>query len=180
MDLMGIGVLLIGIALLVLAIYLARVLNNVASILNGVDKTIEQLPTQLDSILKETGDLIQNSNNTLADVNEKLGTLSPLFHIVGDVGESTRILSSSLVDLTASAKKKMSEADEDKQNKRLGGLYGTAALGFYVMKKNKGAKKQSGVTLGKNLYSEGEKRTFAIDKMKEEAKEAASSGKSSN
>ncbi|MBO0589288.1 DUF948 domain-containing protein [Sporosarcina sp. E16_8] len=180
MDLMGIGVLLIGLAFLLLAIYLARVLNNVASILNGVDKTIEQLPTQLDSILKETGDLIQNSNNTLADVNEKLGTLTPLFHIVGDVGESTRILSSSLVDLTASAKKKMSEVDEDKQDKRLGGLYGTAALGFYAMSKNRGAKKQSGVTLGKNLYSEGEKRKFAIDKMREEAKDAASNGKSPN
>ncbi|MEK4713877.1 MULTISPECIES: DUF948 domain-containing protein [Sporosarcina] len=176
MDLMGIGVLLIGIALLVLAIYLARVLNNVASILNGVDKTIEQLPTQLDGILQETGNLIQNSNNTLADVNEKLGTLSPLFHIVGDVGESTRILSSSLVDLTASAKNKMSEADRDKQDKRLGGLYGTAALGFYTMRKTKMAKKRSGVILGKNLYSEGEKHTIAINKMKEEAKEAVSRG----
>lgn len=180
MDLIGIGVLLIGLALLVLAIFLARVLNNFASILNGVDKTIEQLPNQLDSILQETGNLIQNSNNTLADVNEKLGTLSPLFHIVGDVGESTRILSSSLVDLTASAKNKMSEADEDKQDKRLGGLYGTVALGFYAMRKAKGAKKQPGVTLWKNLYSEGEKRTCAIDKMKEEAKEALRNGKYPN
>ena len=177
MDLVGIGVLLIGIALLVLAIFLARVLNNVASVLNGVDKTIEQLPHQLDSILKETGDLIQNSNNTLADVNEKLGTLSPLFHIVGDVGESTRILSSSLVDLTASAKNKMSEADEDKQDKRLGGLYGAAALGFYSMRKTRGAKKRTGVTLGRDLFSEGENRKITIDKMKEEVKEAASSVK---
>jgi len=177
MDLVGIGVLLIGIALLVLAIFLARVLNNVASVLNGVDKTIEQLPKQLDSILKETGELIQNSNNTLADVNEKLGTLSPLFHIVGDVGESTRILSSSLVDLTASAKKKMSEVDEDKQDKRLGGLYGTAALGFYAMRKTKEVKKRSGVTRGKTLFGAGEKRKYTIDKLKEEAKEAASSGK---
>jgi len=177
MDLVGIGVLLIGIALLVLAIFLARVLNNVASVLNGIDKTIEQLPQQLDSILKETGELIQNSNNTLADVNEKLGTLSPLFHIVGDVGESTRIFSSSLVDLTASAKKKMSEADEDKQDKRLGGLYGTAALGFYALRKNKELKKRSGVTRGKNLFSEGEKQKLTFNKMKEEAKETASSGK---
>lgn len=177
MDLVGIGVLLIGIALLVLAIFLARVLNNVASILNGVDKTIEQLPHQLDGILKETGNLIQNSNHTLADVNEKLGTLSPLFHIVGDVGESTRVLSSSLVDLTASAKKKMGETDEDKQDKRLGGLYGTAALGFYAMRKTKEIKKQSGVTLGKKLFGEGEKRNSTIVKMKEEAKEAASSSK---
>ncbi|MER2090274.1 MAG: DUF948 domain-containing protein [Sporosarcina sp.] len=177
MDLTGIGVLLIGIALLVLAIFVARVLNNFSSILNGVDKTIEQLPDQLDSILNETGNLIHNSNNTLADVNEKLGTLTPLFHIVGDVGESTRTLSSSLVDLTASAKEKMDEADPDKQDRRLGGLYGTAALGFYAMRKSKEAKKGTSSTRVRNLYTEGEKRTFDIDRMKAEAREAARSGK---
>ncbi|HJF32143.1 MAG TPA: DUF948 domain-containing protein [Sporosarcina psychrophila] len=177
MTFTGIGVLLIGIALLVLAIFLARVLNNFASILNGVDKTIEQLPSQLDSILNETGDLIANSNNTLADVNEKLGTLTPLFHIVGDVGESTRTLSSSLVDLTASAKDKMDGADEDKQDKRLGGLYGTAALGFYAMRKKGRIKKKSDVSVGRNLYREGEKRTLAVNRMKEEAKVAARSKK---
>jgi uncharacterized protein YoxC len=177
MDLTGIGVLLIGIALLVLAIFVARVLNNFSSILSGVDKTIEQLPDQLDSILAETGNLIHNSNNTLADVNEKLGTLTPLFHIVGDVGESTRTLSSSLVDLTSSAKDKMDEAAPDKQDKRLGGFYGTAALGFYAMRKSKEAKKGTGARHARNLYTEGEKRTFDINRMKAEAKEAARSEK---
>jgi uncharacterized protein YoxC len=177
MDLTGIGVLLIGIALLVLAIFMARVLNNFSSILSGVDKTIEQLPDQLDSILNETGNLIHNSNNTLADVNEKLGTLTPLFHIVGDVGESTRTLSSSLVDLTASAKDKMDEADTDKQDRRLGGLYGMTALGFYALRKRKEAKKGSGVRHARNLFKEGEKRAFDIDRMKAEAREAARSGK---
>lgn len=177
MDLTGIGVLLIGIALLVLAIFVARVLNNFSSILSGVDKTIEQLPDQLDSILAETGNLIHNSNNTLADINEKLGTLTPLFHIVGDVGESTRTLSSSLVDLTASAKDKMDGVDPDKQDKRLGGLYGTAALGFYAMRKSKEAKKGTGASHARNLYTEGKKRTFDISRMKAEAREAARSGK---
>lgn len=177
MDLMGIGVLLIGFALLVLAIFVARVLNDFSSILSGVDKTIEQLPGQLDSILNETGNLIHNSNNTLADVNEKLGTLTPLFHIVGDVGESTRTLSSSLVDLTASAKKKMDGADADKQDRRLGGLYGTLALGFYVARKSLEAKKGTGVRRARNLYTEGEKRTFDITRMKAEAGEAARSGR---
>lgn len=141
MDLAGIGVLLIGIAFLVLAIFLARILNQVASVLEGVDKTVEQLPKQLDNILDETSVLIHNSNDTLADVNEKLGTLTPLFHIVGDVGESTRKLSSSLVDVSKSTTKKMGEADEEVQNKRLGGLYGTTALGYYLFRKRKELKK---------------------------------------
>lgn len=141
MDLTGIGVLLIGIAFLVLAIYLARILNKVAGVLEGVDKTMEQLPKQLDNILDETGELIHNSNDTLVDVNEKLGTLTPLFHIVGDVGESTRKLSSALVDVSKSATKKMGSADEEVQNKRLGGLYGSTALGYYLFQKRKASKK---------------------------------------
>lgn len=141
MDLTGIGVLLIGIAFLVLAIFLARILNKVAGVLEGVDKTMEQLPKQLDNILDETGELIHNSNDTLADVNEKLGTLTPLFHIVGDVGESSRKLSSALVDVSKSATKKMGSADEEVQNKRLGGIYGSTALGYYLFRKRKESKK---------------------------------------
>lgn len=146
MDLTGIGVLLIGIAFLVLAIFLARILNKVAAVLEGVNKSVEQFPKQLDHILDETGNLIHNSNDTLADVNEKLGTLTPLFHIVGDVGESTRKLSSSLVDVSKSATKKKGDADEEVQNKRLGGLYGSTALGYYLFQKRKEAKKGKGAS----------------------------------
>ena len=141
MDLTGIGVLLIGIAFLVLAIFMARILNKVAGVLEGVEKTVEQLPKQLDNILGETGELIHNSNDTLSDVNEKLGTLTPLFQIVGDVGESTRKLSSSLVDVSKSATKKMGSAGEEVQNKRVGGLYGSTALGYYLFSKRKELKK---------------------------------------
>src|SRR5690606_19247158 len=123
MTLTGIGVLLIGIAFLILSIYLARVLNNTASILDGVSRTVEQLPDQLDDVLSETGQIIQSSNDTLADVNEKLGTLTPLFHIVGDIGESTRKLTSSVNDIAVSVKKKTDSIDEETRNKRIGGLY---------------------------------------------------------
>ncbi|CAM3051809.1 DUF948 domain-containing protein [Filibacter tadaridae] len=177
MNLTGIGVLLIGVAFLVLAIFFARVLNNFSSILRGVDKTVEQLPNQLDSILNETGSLIQNSNNTLADVNEKLGTLTPLFNIVGDVGESTRTLSASLVDAAASAKKKMDKVDVQAKNERLGSTYGSAALGFYLLTKRNDAKKVPGFIRGRNLYVEGEKKSFDIHQMKGKAKEAAITGK---
>ena len=44
------------------------------------------------------------------------------------------------------------------------------------MRKSKEAKKGTGVRHGRNLYSEGEKRTFDIDRMKAEAGEAARSG----
>ncbi len=144
MDLTGIGVLLIGIALLVLAISLAQILNNIASILKGVDRTVEQLPEQLDDMFDETGKLLHNSNNTLADVNEKLGTLTPLFHIVGDVGESTRRLSSSLVDVSKAASNKIENDESVEQKKKIGGVYGSTVLGYYLFRKRKEQKESKG------------------------------------
>lgn len=144
MDLTGIGVLLIGIAFLILAISLAQILSNISSILKDVDKTVEQLPAQLDDMFDETGKLLHNSNNTLADVNEKLGTLTPLFHIVGDVGESTRRLSSSLVDVSKSASNKLENGEPVEQKKKIGGLYGTTALGYYLLNKRKEQKDSKG------------------------------------
>ncbi|MCM3710987.1 DUF948 domain-containing protein [Sporosarcina luteola] len=176
MSLTGIGVLLIGIAFLILSMYLARVLKNTASILEGVGRTVDHLPNQLDDVLHETGKMIQNSNDTLADVNEKLGTLTPLFQIVGDVGESTRKLASSANDFAGSIKKKTQSVDEDTRNKRLGGLYGTSALVYYAIRNGKERKKGS-LKRPSSLYVSGEQHVFDIDRMKEEAKEAAREGK---
>ncbi len=166
MDLVGIGVLLIGIAFLVLAIYFSRVLNNLAGVIRGVDKTVDQLPNQLDKILHESGNLLHNSNDTLADVNEKLETLTPYFKIVGDVGESTRTLSSSLVDATKSAKKKLENVDPEIQNKRLGGVYGTVALGYYLFQRRNDIKREIPKKSTRKLYDVGEKKAMEIEQMK--------------
>lgn len=109
MTLTGIGVILIGIAFLVLAIYLAWTLNNLANILRGIEKTVEPLPDQLDDIFRETGSLINHTNDTLSDVNEKLRTLSPLFYMLGDVGEMSRKLTTPLSKFNVSRKKKTEE-----------------------------------------------------------------------
>lgn len=144
MDFIGIGILLMGIGFLILAIFLAVVLGNIASILGGVSKTVGQLPRQLDNMFDETGKLLQNSNNTLSDVNEKLGTLTPYFHVVGDVGESTRQLSSSLVEVSKSVKKKVDDGNPEAQNKKVGGLFGSSTLGYYLFKKGKKQKESKG------------------------------------
>lgn len=170
MDLTGLGVLLIGIAFLVLAIFFSRVLNNFSKVIDGVEKTVEQLPGQLDTILQETGNLIHHSNDTLADVNEKLGTLTPFFQIVGDVGQSTRTLSSSLVDVTASVQKKMAKAgDEPTQDKKLGGAYGSAALGYYLLQKRKELKRKSPKKTQGKFYKAGEIRALEIEHIKKSA-----------
>jgi len=135
MTLVGVGVLLIGIAFLVLAIFLGSTLHNLAGVLGGIDKTVQQLPKQLDDVMKQTSNIIQESNHTLADVNEKMEQLSPLFYIVGDVGNATRKFTSSLVDVTDSMKEKSETGKELSEKNNLGGIYGSFALGYYWLKK---------------------------------------------
>ncbi|MEC5425981.1 DUF948 domain-containing protein [Virgibacillus sp. C22-A2] len=135
--LMGIGVLIIGIAFLVMAFFIAHTLYNLAGILRGIEKTVEKLPNQLDDVFKETGNLIHQSSNTIADVNDKLKQMSPLFYIVGDVGNVTRKFSSSLVDVTDSIKSKTDNGKEIAEKNKLGGVYGTFALGYYWLQKRK-------------------------------------------
>ncbi|MGY4689474.1 DUF948 domain-containing protein [Salibacterium sp. K-3] len=140
MDLVGISILIIAIAFAVLVIFLIRALHNLTNVLGGVSKTVEKLPDQLDDVMKETGVVIHNSNETLLDLNEKMRTLNPLFYILGDAGEASRKLSSSLVDVTASMKKNTDEAKEQADNRDLGGLYGGAALAYYLFQKRKALK----------------------------------------
>ncbi|WP_025784534.1 DUF948 domain-containing protein [Sporosarcina sp. D27] len=177
MSLTGIGVLLIGVAFLILAIYIARVLNGVAGTLGGVNKTLEQVPDQLEGILGETGQLIRHSNDTLSDVNEKLGNLTPMFEVVGDVGNTTRNLTASLHNVTDAGKRKVDGLDESTRNKSIGGLYGTVALGYFAVRKSVAIKKSSSYPRPGTLLGDGEQRANDIHRMKAEAAAAAKSGK---
>ncbi|MCA0984822.1 DUF948 domain-containing protein [Halobacillus yeomjeoni] len=140
MDFLGIGVLIIGIAFAVVSIFIIKALNNLAKVLGGVNKTVEQLPEQLDSVMKETSNVIHNSNDTLADVNEKIRALSPLFYIVGDIGESSRKLTSSLVDITYSMKNSTHEGEQKVNEEGWRGIYGALALSYYLIQRRKALK----------------------------------------
>ncbi|MBN8236303.1 DUF948 domain-containing protein [Halobacillus kuroshimensis] len=140
MDFLGIGVLIIGIAFAVVSIFLIKALNNLAGVLSGVRETVDQLPEQLDSVMKETTGVLHNSNDTLADVNEKIKALSPLFYIVGDIGESSRKLTSSLVDMTSSLKNTTFEGEQKINEEGWRGIYGALAMTYYLSQKRKALK----------------------------------------
>jgi|SRR5699024_3569364 len=140
MTLVGVGVLIIGIAILILAIFISHTLLNLANVLGSVNKTVEDLPSQLDGILEETGNMLGETNHTLADVNEKMRQLTPLFYVVGDVGNMTRSFSSSMKDATESVKSKAKEGKDAADQTKLGGLYGTFALAYYLIKKGRESK----------------------------------------
>ncbi|MCA0971319.1 DUF948 domain-containing protein [Halobacillus litoralis] len=140
MDWLGIGVFIIGIAFAVVSIFLMKALNNLAEVLKGVTKTVNQLPEQLDSVMSETSNVLHNSNDTLADINEKVRALSPLFYIVGDIGESSRKLTSSLVDMTSSMKESTHEGEKRVHEEGWRGIYGALALSYYLIQKRNALK----------------------------------------
>ncbi|WP_079477655.1 DUF948 domain-containing protein [Halobacillus salinus] len=140
MDWLGIGVFIIGIAFAIVSIFLIKALNNLANVLKGVTKTVDQLPGQLDSVMSETSNVLHNSNDTLADVNEKIRALSPLFYIVGDIGESSRKLTSSLVDMTYSMKSTTREGEQRVSEEGWRGIYGALALTYYFVQKRSALK----------------------------------------
>ncbi|MBP1970902.1 uncharacterized protein YoxC [Virgibacillus natechei] len=150
MTLTGIGVLIIGVAFLVLTIFIAHTLQNLAGILSGIEKTVEKLPDQLDDVFKETGTLINQSNDTIADVNDKLEQLSPLFYIVGDVGNVTRNVTSSFVDVTETMKHNTEDSKEVSDKNSLGGLYGSFALGYYLLQKRRQARSEGATSNEQN------------------------------
>ncbi|KGP92148.1 general stress protein [Pontibacillus chungwhensis BH030062] len=140
MTLVGIGVLIIGIAFAIISIFVARTLNNLAHVLNGVDETVKKLPEQLDGVMNQTAEVLGQSKDTLADVNEKIRTLSPLFYIIGDVGESSRKLTSSLVDMTSSLKKNTKDGRTVVNEENLRGLYGAIAFSYFLTKRKRAMK----------------------------------------
>ncbi|SHH88940.1 DUF948 domain-containing protein [Virgibacillus chiguensis] len=136
--LLEIGVLLIGIAFFIVAIFVSYALNNLAGVLRGVEKTVEQVPEQMNAMVTETTGLIKESNYTLEDINDKMKQLSPLFYVVGDVGNVTRKFSASLVKVTESVNEKSENTADEMQSKRLSNSFGKV----YSWIKNRKQQKQ--------------------------------------
>ncbi|MEF2292443.1 DUF948 domain-containing protein [Virgibacillus dokdonensis] len=136
--LLEIGVLLIGIAFFIAAIFVSYALNNLAGVLRGVEKTVEQVPEQMNAMVTETTGLIKESNHTLEDINDKMKQLSPLFYVVGDVGNVTRKFSASLVKVTESVNEKSENTADEMQSKGLSNSFGKV----YSWMKNRKQQKQ--------------------------------------
>lgn len=137
MDWLGIGVLIIGIAILILAIVLIKPLNKASELIDSAMKTTDRLPQTLDNVTAKAEDVLDQANVTLADVNGKVAQLTPLFQIVGDAGRISRDVSASAVEATYAMRHNTEEAREAANRQGLNGLYGAAALGYYLYKRRK-------------------------------------------
>lgn len=128
----GIGLSIIGVALLIIAIVLIKPLMNLSGVFASLQKTTDELPTTVNTLTSQTTETLGTGVETLNQVNAQIKELSPIFHIVGDIGRATNKLSSSVAY----------QADEIQPNDKLAakdfkGFYGLIALVYLLFKSKK-------------------------------------------
>lgn len=132
MDWLGIGVLIIGIAFLMLTFLLIKPLRKLTDALERVKETTNRLPKVVDDLSKQTSEVMQSSNATIANVNEQVREVSPLFHIIGDTGEATRKLTLAALDKTTALKMKTGEASGFTKQEKYEGIYGILSFILFL------------------------------------------------
>ena len=141
MDWLGIGVLIIGIAFLILVIVLIKPLGKLTTVLEDVQKTTDRLPNTLTDVTGQATTVLQTGNKTIENVNDKVNQMSPLFQIVGDVGQASREFTSAAVDKTIEFKQHTSEAHALSQRNKYEGFYGLLSLVYYLVQRKSELKK---------------------------------------
>ncbi|SER03545.1 Uncharacterized protein YoxC, contains an MCP-like domain [Virgibacillus subterraneus] len=135
MDWLGIGVLIIGIAFLAFVIMLIKPLKNLSGVFSSLRSTTDALPQQVADITSGAKDTLTTGRETIQQLNNQMSELSPIFTILGDVGETTNKLSSSMVDITKEMKANTKEGSTFIERKNLEGLYGAITLGYYAFQR---------------------------------------------
>lgn len=131
----GIGLIIIGIALLALIGVLIKPLTKATAILNDVKKTTENLPETVTDLTSQAKDTLHSGHSIIQEINMQLKELTPIFYIVGDVGRSTRQISSNMVNAVEDFEHK--EKPDFVNRKNLEGLYGAITLGALIFQKAK-------------------------------------------
>ena len=137
MDWLGIGVLILALGFAVLVYFLIPVLKNLATTLDKTAETIEKSTGSIEVITEETAAILHTTNDTLTDVNGKLGQLNPLFHIIHDAGEAAHNLTSSLVKVTETKGDRTKLVAESINKTNVDGLLRGAAFVFYLIQAKK-------------------------------------------
>lgn len=146
MSLSGLGVLLIGIGAVIAAVMIGRFLLKLSRLVQSLDETVVRLPRQAEGIMMQTGSLIMQSNEAIADLNGKVGELTPYFQLVGDIGRETEPLAKTLEEKSIKLGLKTNELDPNTEKQLFKNGYGSLLLGYFLVKKGKELKRvQEGV-----------------------------------
>lgn len=137
MSLSGLGVLIIGIAFVILAVILGRMLLKAASTLKSADVIAQRMPQQVYRVMDETADMMRYGNDALQDLNTKMRELTPLFYLVGDLGNSTESASLWVQQQAQKLNRESDELSAETESKIGNNAYGSIALVMYLLKKRK-------------------------------------------
>ncbi|WP_156291800.1 DUF948 domain-containing protein [Oceanobacillus salinisoli] len=132
---LGIGILVIGVALLILSILLIKPLFRLAGVLGSLQKTTDTLPKTVEDLTNQTSNAIGTGVDTLNQINIQVKELSPLFHILGDVGRATNRLSSSITGKVDHIREKTETSKNVSSTKNLDGFYGFIALAYLLFRR---------------------------------------------
>ncbi|MEK4800376.1 DUF948 domain-containing protein [Oceanobacillus sp. FSL K6-0118] len=132
---LGIGILVIGVALLLLAIVLIKPLFKLAGVLSNLQKTTDTLPNQLKEITSQTTNVLGAGVDTLNEINTQVKKLNPIFNIIGEIGQATNKLSSSIVSKVNGINNRTEAAESISTAKGLEGFYALIALVFLLFKR---------------------------------------------
>lgn len=138
---LGIGVLLIGIALIIVSIVLIKPLGKLTEVLESVKKTTDALPSTVAEVTSQAQEILHTTNDTIGNVNKQIYEVTPVFQIVGDVGEASRGVTLAAIDTTVRFKDRVGNASEFVRQNEYKGLYGVVTLVFYLMQQRKELKK---------------------------------------
>ncbi|PRO66220.1 DUF948 domain-containing protein [Alkalicoccus urumqiensis] len=132
MDWLGIGVLVLAIAIFIGVLFLRPVLTKLAETLGNTAETVSTLNKSLGEITSETTLILYNTNETLVDVNDKIGKLNPLFDIVHDTGEAAHHLTATMASYTSVKHDRAQEGVNYINKKDLEGILRGAAFVYYL------------------------------------------------
>ncbi|EGQ27973.1 DUF948 domain-containing protein [Mammaliicoccus sciuri] len=138
---LGIGVLLIGIALIIVAVILIKPLGKLTEVLESVKKTTDTLPSTVADLTGQTQQILHTSNETISNVNKQITEVTPVFEIVGDVGEASREVTTAALDRSVRLKERVGNASDFVKEKEYKGLYGLVTIVFYLLQQRKELKK---------------------------------------
>lgn len=139
---MGIGVLIIAIAFAVLVIFLLKPLSKLASVLNSVQQTTDQLPSTLDSVAGQVSEVLHTSNSTLDNVNKQVVEISPVFHVIGEIGNTSNKLTSVALNKMRAMKQQTENAKKFTEREKYDGVFGLLSFIYFLSQRKVEIKKQ--------------------------------------
>lgn len=99
--LMHIGVFLMAVSFAIFAILLSKLLRQISSTIGSAGKSFDQMESKLDATVNSLENTIESTEITLIDMETKLNAIDSVFVSAGKVGDSARLATDELEELTS-------------------------------------------------------------------------------